>query len=348
MLKPVTWNQDSVRIIDQTRLPGEEVYLDIRTTEDMVQAIRRLAVRGAPAIGIAAAMSLALVARKHRGPDEDGLLGALEIAAEKLAASRPTAVNLFWAIERMRTRWRGLSGAPLEELRSALVQEAQAILEQDIASCRQIGQNGAALLPEEANVITLCNAGALATGAYGTALGVVRAAHEAGKRVRLFACETRPLMQGSRLTAWEMMRDGIDVTLMCDNMAAYLMSLKPIHACIVGADRITANGDTANKIGTYMLAQLARAHDVPFFVAAPLSTIDLSLNSGDQIPIEQRNPDEVRRLCGVPTSPTEVPVFNPAFDVTPARLIRAIITEKGVVSHPNMKKKLKELFKKTT
>ena len=347
MLKPVAWNQDSVRIIDQTQLPGQEVYLDIQTPEDMVQAIRRLAVRGAPAIGIAAAMSLALVAQRHPSENQGDLLGALEGAAKQLAASRPTAVNLFWGIDRMQKRWRGLAAGTLAELRQALVQEALAILEEDIASCRQIGKNGAALLPDQANVITLCNAGALATGGYGTALGVVRAASEAGKRIHLFACETRPLLQGSRLTVWEMMQDGIDVTLMCDSMAAYLMSQKPIHACIVGADRITGNGDTANKIGTYMLAQLARAHDIPFYVAAPLSTIDLALDNGGEIPIEERDGDEVRRVAGTPIAPAGVPVFNPAFDVTPMRLIRAIITEKGVASAPNIRKKLKDMFKKT-
>jgi methylthioribose-1-phosphate isomerase len=343
MLSPVSWGENGVRIIEQTRLPDEEIWTELDSVEAVARAIRILDVRGAPAIGITAALGLALAARLHTGDDTQELINDVNQAADVLAATRPTAVNLFWAIDRMKRRLNELAGQDAEAIREGLLEEAQSIRQEDIQACQAIGRHGAELLPDQGTVLTHCNAGALATGGYGTALGVIRAAVEAGKRIRVYADETRPLLQGARLTTWELMQDGIDVTLICDNMAGYLMRQGKINACVVGADRIAANGDAANKIGTYSVAVLAHRHGIPFYVAAPTSTVDLSLDSGDQIPIEQREDQEVTSPRGTCFSPDGVAVENPAFDVTPATLIRAIITEAGIARHPDMADTLREL-----
>ncbi|MBN2494777.1 MAG: S-methyl-5-thioribose-1-phosphate isomerase [Deltaproteobacteria bacterium] len=342
MLSPICWNEGRVRIIDQTRLPTEERWVDLERVEDVAEAIRTLAVRGAPAIGIAAAMGCALAAAKHEGDEPEALAEAVRRAAKELAGTRPTAVNLFWALNRIRERLDRSLAASISAaaIRDALLAEAQAIREEDIAACRAIGSLGAALLPDKCTVITHCNAGSLATGGHGTALGVIRSAIERGKQVRVLADETRPLLQGARLTTWELMRDGIDVTLICDAMAGHAMRLGMAQACIVGADRIAANGDTANKIGTYSLAVLARRHGLPFYVAAPFSTVDLSLADGHAIPIEQRAAEEVASPRGTAFAPEGVEVFNPAFDVTPAVLISAIVTDRGVVRSPGLREGL--------
>ncbi len=326
----VTWHGDRVRLLDQRRLPDELVYLDCADYRDVADAIRTLAVRGAPAIGIAAAMGLALGARNLASVPADEFPSRLAKIADELASTRPTAVNLFWALDRMKrvaAQHRQLERAVLVR---RLKDEAQAILEEDVAMNRTMGAIGATFIHDQDTVLTHCNAGALATGGYGTALGVIRAAWGSGKQIRVVADETRPVLQGARLTAWELMQDGIPVTLITDNMAGALMRQGRIQTCIVGADRITANGDVANKIGTYSVAVLAHHHGLPFYVAAPTSTLDLSLRSGADIPIESRNPREVTHVNGGATvAPEGVAVDNPAFDVTPAELITAIITEKG-------------------
>lgn len=320
-----------LRMIDQTLLPNEFVEIDCRTTDEVWEAIRSLRVRGAPAIGIAAAYGVC-VGVQGTGDDEEALFSRLEETVSHLASSRPTAVNLFWALERQKNLAQSLRGnSSPREIRQALLAEADAILEEDRQMCRAIGRFGASVLDDGQGVLTHCNAGGLATADYGTALAVFFAAQEAGKLLRVYADETRPLLQGARLTAWELQRRGIDVTLICDSMAAQVMREGRVHAVVVGADRIAANGDTANKIGTYSLAVLAAAHHIPFYVAAPSSTFDLSLPSGDEIPIEQRSPEEITEGFGRRTAPEGVKVYNPAFDVTPARLIRAIICEKGVI-----------------
>ena len=321
-------------LLDQTRLPCEEVERECRRWEDVADAIRALVVRGAPAIGVAAAFGVALAARQSPATTFDGLIADLEVAIKGLGATRPTAVNLFWALERMRRTALGERDRPLDGLRDRLVAEARAILEEDVAANRAMGEHGAALVPPEARILTHCNAGALATAGYGTALGVVRSAHAQGKVKLVWVDETRPVMQGSRLTAWECVREGIPHRLVADVVAASLMARREVDLVVTGADRIAANGDTANKIGTYALAVLARHHGVPFYVAAPFSTIDPSLPSGEHIPIEERPPEEVRRVAGQPTAPEASPVYNPAFDVTPASLIAAIITERGVFRPP--------------
>jgi len=345
MLSPVSWSEEGVRIIEQTRLPQEEIWTDLTSVEQVAKAIRILDVRGAPAIGIAAAFGMALAARLQPGSDPASVAQAVRRAGEQLAATRPTAVNLFWAIERIKSRTeRALSkGSDADTLRKQILEEAEAIREEDIASCKAIGKHGADLMPESGTVLTHCNAGALATGGYGTALGVIRGAVAAGKKIRVLADETRPLLQGARLTTWELMRDGIDVRLICDNAAGSLMSRGEIDACVVGADRIAANGDAANKIGTYPVAVLAERHSVPFYVAAPVSTIDLALESGEQIPIEQREAAEVTHPRGVQFAPQGTQALNPAFDVTPAGLIRGIITEHGVAKHPRLPVQLAEM-----
>jgi len=320
-----------LRMIDQTLLPTQFVEIDCRNTEQVWEAIRSLRVRGAPAIGVAAAYGVC-VGVQGAGNDEEALFRRLNEAISYLATSRPTAVNLFWALERQRQVAEKLRGkASPHEIQKALLAEADAILEEDRQMCRAIGRHGARLLDDGQGVLTHCNAGGLATSDYGTALAVFFAAQEAGKQLRVYADETRPLLQGSRLTAWELQRRGIDVTLICDSMAAQVMREGRVQAVVVGADRIAANGDTANKIGTYSVAVLAAAHHIPFYVAAPSSTFDLSLPSGDGIPIEQRSPEEIIEGFGRRTAPEGVKVYNPAFDVTPARLIRAIICEKGVI-----------------
>jgi methylthioribose-1-phosphate isomerase len=322
-----------VRIIDQTLLPTRLEYRDCRTVEDVWEAIKVLRVRGAPAIGVAAAYGAVLAAQ---GLGVNEVVGAVQRACDYLATSRPTAVNLFWALKRMRQLIYQKSLRPdAEAFRKLLLAEARSIEKEDRAMCRAIGAAGAALVGEGQGVLTHCNAGGLATADYGTALAVLFAAAERGRRFHVYADETRPLLQGARLTAWELKQRDIDVTLICDSMAAQVMKERRVHIVIVGADRIAANGDTANKIGTYGVALLAAAHGLPFYVAAPSSTFDLSLPSGDAIPIEQRDPKEVTHGFGRQTAPDGVGVYNPAFDVTPARLIAGIITEKGLIAPVN-------------
>jgi methylthioribose-1-phosphate isomerase len=331
MIPTVEWKEGAVRLLDQSRLPETVEFIDCRDVEAVAVAIRELKVRGAPAIGVTAAMGVALGAQSIASTDYDVFAKALSTICERLAATRPTAVNLFWAIERMKQKLDALRAEPVASIKAALMKESQAILEEDIALCKAMGQHGANLIQTGQTVLTHCNAGALATAGYGTALGVIRAAWEQGKKIQVIADETRPVLQGARLTAWELMQDKIPVTLITDNMAGSLMRQGKIHLCVVGADRIAANGDVANKIGTYSVAVLAKAHGIPFYVAAPYSTIDLRTKTGADIPIEQRNPLEVTTIHGShPVAPTGVAVYNPAFDVTPAELISGIITERGV------------------
>ncbi|AJE02031.1 S-methyl-5-thioribose-1-phosphate isomerase [Geobacter pickeringii] len=329
--RTIEWRDDKVIMIDQTRLPGEEVYCEYADYKGVAEAIRGMIIRGAPAIGVAAAMGVALGAREIVADTHESFFRQLDNVCDVLARTRPTAVNLFWAIERMKRLAEANRHRTLDEIRAALKAEAIRVEEEDLALCKAIGRHGAALIPAGATVLTHCNAGGLATAGYGTALGVIRAAHEAGKKIQVFADETRPWLQGARLTAWELMKDGIPVTLISDNMAGFFMNKGEITCCVVGADRIAANGDTANKIGTYSVAVLAKENDIPFYVAAPTSTLDLSLASGAEIPIEERHGREVTHLQGFPVAPEGIRVRNPAFDVTPARYIAGIITEKGVV-----------------
>jgi methylthioribose-1-phosphate isomerase len=321
-------------MLDQRQLPGREVEDAYTRWEDVADAIRTLAVRGAPAIGVAAAFGVVLAARQSPATTFDALFADLEVAMKGLAATRPTAVNLFWALDRMRRTLESLPGASVDAVRARLLTEAQAILDADIAANRAMGEHGAGLVPDRARVLTHCNAGALATAGYGTALGVIRAAHAKGKVALVWVDETRPVMQGSRLTAWECVREGIPHRLIADVAAGSIMARGEIDMVVTGADRIAANGDTANKIGTYSVAVLAKHHGVPFYVAAPFSTIDPALPSGAAIPIEERDGAEVRRVGSQQTAPESSPVFNPAFDVTPATLIAAIITERGVFRPP--------------
>jgi len=337
----VTWAETregpAVRLIDQTCLPGELVIRDCTSVGELCEAIRSLRVRGAPAIGCSAALGVALAVYTSGAGSTCELLSVVEDAAEQLAATRPTAVNLFWALERMRQLAQQSTDLPPEAFRHVLIEEAQEIVDDDIDRCRRIGQHGAELIPQGANILTHCNAGALATAGYGTALGVIRAAHQQGKDIHVWADETRPLLQGARLTAWELQQENILCTVICDSAAASLMQEGQVDCVVVGADRIAANGDVANKIGTYAVAVAAARHDVPLYVAAPLSTLDLSLASGQEIPIEQRSPEEVCYLAGrlaEPICPEGVDVYNPAFDVTPAELIAAIITEVGIAGQP--------------
>ncbi|HHL39927.1 MAG TPA: S-methyl-5-thioribose-1-phosphate isomerase [Deltaproteobacteria bacterium] len=334
MFKVVEWEDDGVVMIDQRLLPGREVYRTYRDHRGVARAIKEMVVRGAPAIGVAAAMGAALGASKVRTSNLSVFREKFAAIAQLLASTRPTAVNLFWAIERMRGVVDSFDGDDVAALKARLVDEALRIHDEDIERNRSIGRHGGALLADGMTVLTHCNAGALATAGYGTALGVVRGAVEAGKRIRVFADETRPFLQGSRLTAWELMKDGIDVTLITDNMAGWMMSRGEIDAVVVGADRIAANGDVANKIGTYTVAVLARTHRIPFYVAAPTSTIDLAAAEGADIPIEERDPSEVTRVGSKTVAPEGVKVRNPAFDVTPNRLVTAVITENGVARRP--------------
>jgi methylthioribose-1-phosphate isomerase len=333
-IQPIRWTGEALALLDQTRLPLEETTRECRTWEEVAAAIRALVVRGAPAIGVAAAFGVVLAARRSTAGRVDALMEDLEAAIKGLGATRPTAVNLFWALDRMRRTALEAAGAGADGVRVRLEAEAQAILEEDVAANRAMGDHGAALVPPGARILTHCNAGALATAGYGTALGVIRSAHAQGKVALVWVDETRPVMQGSRLTAWECVREGIPHRLVADVVAASLMARGQVDLVVTGADRIAANGDTANKIGTYALAVLARHHGVPFYVAAPWSTIDPALGSGADIPIEERDPGEVRRVGGQPTAPETSPVYNPAFDVTPAALITAIITERGVFRPP--------------
>jgi methylthioribose-1-phosphate isomerase len=334
VISPVRWCDDRLLLLDQTLLPATEVEREYRRWEDIAEAIRTLVVRGAPAIGVAAAFGVALAARQSGARTFDALLTDLEVAAKGLAATRPTAVNLFWALERMKRTALAGRALPLDIQRDRLVAEAQSIRDEDIAANRAMGDHGAALVPARARILTHCNAGALATAGYGTALGVVRSAHAQGKVALVWVDETRPVMQGSRLTAWECAREGIPHRVIADVAAASLMARGEVDLVVTGADRIAANGDTANKIGTYSLAVLARHHGLPFYVAAPSSTIDPSLPSGAEIPIEERSAAEIRGVGGAQTAPAASPVFNPAFDVTPAPFISAIITELGVSRPP--------------
>jgi methylthioribose-1-phosphate isomerase len=333
-ITPIRWQDDRLVLLDQRRLPGTEAYLECRTWPEVADAIRTLAVRGAPAIGVAAAFGVALAALASRAPTGDALVRDLEPAIQGLAATRPTAVNLFWALDRMRrcaARHRALA---IPELRGGLVREAELILEEDVAGNRRIGAHGVELVPEGARILTHCNAGGLATGGYGTALGVVRGAVEAGRRPFVWVDETRPVLQGARLTAWELAREGIPHAVIADVAAASTMARGDVDLVVVGADRIAANGDTANKIGTYGVAVLARHHGIPFYVAAPFSTIDPAIPDGSAIPIEERDPREVQELAGQRIVPAASPARNPAFDVTPAALITAIVTERGIFRHP--------------
>lgn len=325
------WHKGIVRLLDQSRLPEHVDFLDCHDADSVARAIRELKVRGAPAIGVTAAMGVALGAQSIAAGDYDSFAKRVGEICDQLAATRPTAVNLFWAIGRMKRKLTDLRAQPIASIKAALTAESQNILEEDIALCKAMGRHGAELIKDGQTILTHCNAGALATAGYGTALGVIRAAWEQGKKIRVIADETRPVLQGARLTAWELMEDRIPVTLITDNMAGALMRQGRIHLCVVGADRIAANGDVANKIGTYSVAVLARAHHIPFYVAAPYSTIDLKTKSGDHIAIEQRSPNEVTTIHGShPVAPKGVDVFNPAFDVTPAEFIAGIITERGV------------------
>ncbi len=343
-VKPILFENGVCRMIDQRLLPTEEVWLDYTTCEGIAEAIRDMVVRGAPAIGVAAAFGAAFGAREIEADEFAGFMSAFEKRCALLAATRPTAVNLFWALDRMRNAARKAKRLPIAQLKKYLLAEACTIAEEDEQINRRLGAHGAGLIPENARILTHCNAGALATGGYGTALGVVRAADEAGKKVAVFADETRPFLQGSRLTAWELQQDGIDVTLICDNMAGYLMSQGEVDCIIVGADRIAANGDVANKIGTFTVAVLAKEHGIPFYVAAPTSTIDLAIEDGSGIPIEERNAVEVTHHGGRQVAPDGVKVRNPAFDVTPARLVTAIITENGI-ARDNYRQALEKLVK---
>ena len=339
MVETIQWTDAGVVMIDQTRLPREERYVTCHSYEEVAEAIQTMVIRGAPAIGVAAAMGIALGLARA---DEKDVAAQFEKMCNTLARTRPTAVNLFWAINRMRRAYASSSDLPLPQLRQRLIAEAQQIRLEDIAINQAIGRNGAALVPDGKTVLTHCNAGALATAGYGTALGVIRAAITAGKKIDVFAGETRPFLQGSRLTVWELQHDGIPATLITDNMAGHFLKSGHIGCVVVGADRIAANGDVANKIGTYSLAVLAKENGVPFFVAAPISTLDLTLASGDQIPIEQRAAAEVTHVFGVPVAPDGTAVQNPAFDVTPNRYVTAIITERGVARAPYAES-LKEL-----
>ena len=336
MLPTIVRDDDAIVMIDQRKLPSQEVYVRCRTAAEVARAIKTMVIRGAPAIGVAAAMGIAIGMRKSKATGTQKFAAEFFKTCELMAATRPTAVNLFWAIERMKRSFAAAAeaGESVEQIKDRLDREAQAIHDEDIASCRALGAFGADVVPADARILTHCNAGALATAGYGTALGVVRSAVERGKRVTVLADETRPFLQGARLTAWELIRDGIQTTVIADNMAGALMRQGQIDLVVVGADRIAANGDTANKIGTYTVAVLAREHNIPFYVAAPLSTIDLSTPDGQRIPIEERNPREVTHLAGSQITPDGALIRNPAFDVTPHQLIAGIITERGIFRPP--------------
>jgi methylthioribose-1-phosphate isomerase len=332
MFRTLYWDGDAVVMLDQRLLPHEERYNRYESYDGVAQAITDLVVRGAPAIGVAAAMGVALgVLKLEEGGDVDA---AFKSICERMARARPTAVNLFWAIQRMGRLYEANKEKPLAELKGLLVAEAVMIHDEDVASCKAIGHFGGPLMPKEGIVLTHCNAGALATAGYGTALGVIRGAVELGKKISVYSDETRPFNQGARLTTWELMKDGIDVTHICDNMAGYFMQKGVIKAVVVGSDRIAANGDVANKIGTYTVAVLAAEHGIPFYVAAPLSTVDFDCPDGSHIPIEERSGDECAYIGGIRITPEGVPSAYPAFDVTPARLVTAIITDKGVARPP--------------
>jgi methylthioribose-1-phosphate isomerase len=334
MIHTLEWTDRGVVFIDQTKLPTEEIYLTCTTYQQVADAIRNMVVRGAPAIGVAAAMGIALGVKGSKAENGADLRKEFNEICETMRQTRPTAVNLFWAIARMRERFEYLRIRPMPQLKQALIEEAQRMHAEDIAANQAMGRHGATLMPSSGGVLTHCNAGALATAGYGTALGVIRAAVEQGKKIHVYADETRPFLQGARLTAWELMKDGIPTTVISDNMAGAMMSKGKIGAIVVGADRIAANGDVANKIGTYSVAILAKEHGIPFYVAAPLSTVDLECPDGSRIPIEQRDVREVSHIAGKQMVPDGVEIENPAFDVTPAKYVTAIVTERGIARAP--------------
>jgi methylthioribose-1-phosphate isomerase len=337
MVETVEWTDSGVSFIDQRKLPTEETYVNCTTHEQVADVIRTMVVRGAPAIGVSAAMGIALGVRNSKAANVAELRPEFEKICELMAGTRPTAVNLFWAIRRMRDKFESLQSLPVAEIKKELIEESKRMHAEDIAANQAMGRHGATLMPASGGVLTHCNAGALATCGYGTALGVIRAAVEAGKKIHVYADETRPFLQGSRLTAWELMKDGIPTTVISDNMAGAMMNQGKIGAIVVGADRIAANGDVANKIGTYSVAVLAKEHGIPFYVAAPISTVDLETPDGSKIPIEQRHASEVTQIAGKNIAPEGVGVENPAFDVTPARYVTAIITERGIAKAPYAK-----------
>src|SRR6187455_2708595 len=336
MLPTIEWKDDTVVMIDQRKLPASELYVTCKTAREVAKAIKTMVIRGAPAIGVAAAMGLALGMRRSKASGTKQFATEFQKLCELMAATRPTAVNLFWAIDRMKQAFaeEAQRGASVAEISDRLMRESHAIHDEDVQSCRTMGAHGATLVPDTARILTHCNAGALATAGYGTALGVIRAAAEQGKRVAVMADETRPFLQGARLTAWELMQDGIDTTVITDNMTASMMRLAGIDLVVVGADRIAANGDVANKIGTYGVAVLAKEHGIPFYVAAPLSTIDLATADGSGIPIEERADREVTHVGPTRLTPEAARVRNPAFDVTPSKYVTAIITELGIARAP--------------
>ena len=334
MIQTLEWTETGVVFIDQTKLPTEEVYVTCTTHQQVADVIRNMVVRGAPAIGVAAAMGIALGVKNSKAQNGADLKQDFYEICETVRQTRPTAVNLFWAIRRMTEKFETLRGRAIAEIQQALIEESQRMHAEDIAANRAMGRHGATLMPSSGGVLTHCNAGALATAGYGTALGVIRAAIEQGKKLHVYADETRPFLQGSRLTAWELMKDGIPTTVISDNMAGVMMQQGKIGAIVVGADRIAANGDVANKIGTYTVAVLAKEHGIPFYVAAPISTVDLATPDGSKIPIEQRNAREVTHIAGKQMVPDGVQVENPAFDVTPAKYVTAIITERGIARAP--------------
>jgi methylthioribose-1-phosphate isomerase len=339
MLPTIAWKDDAIVMVDQRKLPSAEVYVQCKSANDVAKAIKTMVIRGAPAIGVAAAMGIALGMERSKATGTRQFATEFQKTCDLMASTRPTAVNLFWAIERMKASFSdgALAGESVDQLKLRLRREADRVHDEDVASCRAIGSHGATLVPAEARILTHCNAGALATAGYGTALGVIRGAVEAGKRVRVLADETRPFLQGSRLTAWELVREGIDTTVITDSMAGALMRDEEIDLVVVGADRIAANGDTANKIGTYTVAVLAKEHGIPFYVAAPLSTIDLSMPDGNGIPIEERHAKEVTHVGSNQLAPVGAAVRNPAFDVTPHRYITAIVTDRGIFHPPFIK-----------
>lgn len=343
-MKALEWQDNYLLILDQTKLPFQEQYRQAGTYQEVAEAIKNMEVRGAPAIGAAAAYGYALGALKYEG-DENGIQEYMDEVRKVLGSTRPTAVNLFWALRKMEDKFRELQTQEIGKIRESLVAEANAIAEDDRRMNMLIGQSGNAVVPDKANILTHCNTGALATVEYGTALGIIRTAHESGKKIHVYAGETRPFLQGARLTTWELLQEKIPLTLITDSMAGYLMQQGKVDMVIVGADRIAANGDTANKIGTYSLAVLANTHEIPFYVAAPTTTIDLKISGGEEIPVEEREGNEIRMFMGVKVAPEEVEVYNPAFDITPAKYISGIITEKGIISPPYSVNLVKMLVK---
>src|SRR5688500_14782693 len=336
MLPTIDWKDDAVVMIDQRKLPSSEIYVSCKTAAEVAKAIKTMVIRGAPAIGVAAAMGIALGMRRSSASGTKQFTTEFQRTCDLMASTRPTAVNLFWAIERMKRVFADAAqgGCSVDEIKARLEAEARRIHDQDVESCRTMGAHGATLVPQDARILTHCNAGALATAGYGTALGVIRAAAAQGKNVAVLADETRPFLQGARLTAWELVRDGIKTTVITDNMAGSMMRLGDVDLVVVGADRIAANGDVANKIGTYSVAVLAREHEIPFYVAAPLSTIDLNTPDGSRIPIEERNDREVTHVGSSRLTPLGALIRNPAFDVTPAKFVTAIVTERGIARAP--------------